>query len=253
MHVLFLDDSRQRPESGGRQRFNAIGGIICPENELKRLETRVGGIKRQFHFPEGEEIKWSPDRDSWVRENLVGERRTQCWRLVLNAAQDCQCQTIVSIIDTELTTISGERVIQQNLEHILERFQFCLHSDDLLGIVIADRLNRGEDDRMIGDTYEFYTSGTSYVQLNNLFCHVLTTTSHTVAQIQVADLVTGVTCAMAAGQTHYAAPLFPIIEEMFYRDQRGRIRGCGLKLFPSEFRERYCVLNEQDEPEDYPW
>jgi len=255
MYVLFLDDSNQRERSGGRQRYYAFSGVICPEETLKQLGTRVNEVKRAFGFPEDEEIKWSPDRRSWLYSKLKGSRRTRCWDMVLRAAEECGCQAIVSVVDRRARSYSKAQALQINIENLLERFQMFLQSQEASGIIIADQGGgHREEQKMVTDTLEYCFSGTRFIQLKDIVTHVIPTNSSTLVQLQVADLVAGITSAMVAGNTEYAEDLFPAVERILYRSQAGEVKGYGLKLSPADFKERYCILNEeQDKEKDFPW
>src|SRR5690606_5775923 len=75
--------------------------------------------------------------------------------------------------------------------------------------------------------------------------NILTTPSHLVKQLQLADLVTSITAAMVSGQDRYAKPLFPIVKSMLIGNHYGYIGGTGLKLFPdSLINLYYWILDE---------
>ena len=88
-------------------------------------------------------------------------------------------------------------------------------------------------------------SGTEYSVPDWCALNILTTPSKHLRQLQLADLVTGITTAMVAGQERFASPLFPAIREMMLQNFHGYIGGTGLKLFPDDLWNLYrWVLDE---------
>jgi hypothetical protein len=60
--------------------------------------------------------------------------------------------------------------------------------------------------------------GTSYVSFEHIPVNVLSTFSHLVRLLQLADLVTSCTTAYVAGEDTYAPPVFPAILAIAHRD-----------------------------------
>jgi hypothetical protein len=76
--------------------------------------------------------------------------------------------------------------------------------------------------------------------------NVLTTPSHLVRHLQLADLVTGITTAMFCGQYKYAAPLFPLVKRLLIVNRMEGIAGTGLKVFPNEAINLYHWVLRED-------
>lgn len=87
--------------------------------------------------------------------------------------------------------------------------------------------------------------GSDYMPPTRIPLNVVTTPSHLVRPLQVADLVVGITTAMVGGATKYAGPLFPLVGQMMIRNAKDYIGGTGLKVFPDELWNLYhWVLGE---------
>jgi hypothetical protein len=89
MDVFFLDDSESNaPSRPGMRPMVAAGGIYVPSEALRALENELDAVCRVYEFPEGEEFKWSPGRELWMRSNLIEDNRNHFFRDVLNLARD---------------------------------------------------------------------------------------------------------------------------------------------------------------------
>ncbi len=224
-----------------------FGGIFVPEDTLGSLEGEINGICDSFGIPHGEEIKWSPKRKSWIYDNLRGEERIACYSEVLEAAKNSGCRALVVAWDTGRTTLKGERAFKKVVDFAFERVAMHLAKNGSLGVIVADRPGGGhkEDDQFLADFLERVNEGTDYVVPEHVPINILTTPSHLQRHLQIADLVTAITCAMVGGQVTYAKPYFPIIMEMLISNNHGYIGGTGLKVFPDDLVNLYhWVLGE---------
>jgi hypothetical protein len=110
MDLVLVDDSQQascsRPDMGS---LVAVGGYYLPDTSIRLLNLRLEGICSDFDFPAGEEFKWSPDRKSWMRKNLIEERRTIFFQQCLSAAREYGAQACICIDDTRHRTTDGMR------------------------------------------------------------------------------------------------------------------------------------------------
>jgi hypothetical protein len=88
--------------------------------------------------------------------------------------------------------------------------------------------------------------GTDFVPPGRVPLNILTTPSHLVHELQVADLVIGITTAMVAGETKYPEPLFEIIRPMFHKNSSGYAGGAGLKLFPNALLNLHHWVRKED-------
>ena len=88
MLILFLDDAAQNNCSRERVgRLVAIGGIAIEASICRKLELAVDELCRKtYGFPLTEPFKWSPNKDHWMRENIIGDRREQFFNDVLKLA-----------------------------------------------------------------------------------------------------------------------------------------------------------------------
>lgn len=149
--------------------------------------------------------------------------------------------------DEGRTTLKGEKAFKKVIDFAFERIAMHLAKNEKLGVIVADRPGGGhkEDDQFLAEFLDRVNEGTEYVVPEHVPINILTTPSHLQRHLQVADLVTAITCAMVAGQTTYAKPYFPIIKGMLISNHHGYIGGTGLKVFPDELINLYHWVLEE--------
>lgn len=247
MEFFFADDTTQNSSRKGMGKILGFGGVFVPEVVLGSLEQKINEICEAYGMPKGEEIKWSPKRKSWIYKNLHGEERVKCYSEILNATADSGCRALVVAWDSGRTTLKGEKAFKKVVDFTFERIAMHLAKQGTLGVIVADRPggSHKEDEQFLSEFLERVNQGTDYVVPEHVPINILTTPSHLQRHLQVADLVTAITCAMVSGQSTYAKPYFPIIQKMLISNNHGYIGGTGLKLFPdSLINLYYWVLGE---------
>src|SRR5260370_40463156 len=100
MDLFFLEDS----ENASRTRkamgpLVATGGLYVPSEGVRALEKEIDAVCKAHKFPPGEEFKWSPGRELWMRKNLIADERDAFFREVLNAANELGARVIVVIVE----------------------------------------------------------------------------------------------------------------------------------------------------------
>lgn len=247
MEFFFADDSTQKSVREGMGKIIGFGGVFVNEDALSGLENEINGICESYEIPVGDEVKWSPKKGTWIYENLHGNARTECYSKILKATKDTGCRALVVAWDTGRTTLQGDRAFNKVLDYAFERIAMHLSKRESLGVIVADRPGGGskEDEQFLSAFLTRLNDGTDYVVPEQVPINILTTPSHLLRHLQVADLITSITCAMVAGQDKYAAPLFPIIKEMLIENHHGYKGGTGLKVFPDELINLYHWILEE--------
>lgn len=248
MEVFFLDDSSQKGAREGMGTVVAAGGVLVGEEALRPLSVKIDAIAEAFGIPADEELKWSPKKGSWLHGNLHGEARNACFQQVLEAAVAHDARAIVVCWDTGQTSLKGADAFARCVKYLFERMTVHVTKRDAQAIVVADRPGGGkeQEEQFLTDFLEHFHHGTDYVDPERILMNVLTTPSHLVRHLQLADLVTGITTAMVCGQTKYAAELFPAVQKLLIRNHADGITATGLKLVPDELVNVYhWVLGEK--------
>lgn len=245
MRFLFVDDSSQC-----RDRYIGIGGVIFADHNLSGVAGRFVAIKKKYDIPEDEEIKWSPDRTSWIFQNLRNKDRIQAYSDFLQLIPR-YIGSVIASIGTPYANITDEiknKIMLQNIENLVERFQMHLQEAGDFGMIIADeQRSRGDNRALLDNFYTMQKVGTRFINLSNIPINLLTGLSHQIPFLQLADLIIGIIVAMVSGKDEFARPFFAIIKPKFLTDKNGNIAGCGLKLFPKKLEERYIILKPEEE------
>lgn len=247
MEVFFADDSTQKSVRKGMGTVVALGGVFVDESNLRPLTARLDEIANAAGIPEGEEMKWSPRKGTWIHEKLHGDARTDCYRKVLEAAVEHEARAIVICWDTGRTTLKGAKAFDKCVDYLFERMTVHLEKRNANAILVADRPGGGKDqeEQFLSDFVQRVQSGTVHVSPDRVLLNVLTTPSNLLRHLQLADLVTGITTAMVCGLDRFAGPLFPIVQKLLIRNHLGSVAGTGLKLFPDQLLNLYLhVLGE---------
>jgi len=232
MNILFIDDTEQL-----NKQYVGIGGVIFNDGCLKNLLSLFEQKKALHGIPTEEEIKWSPSKNSWIRKNLVDDKRTSAYSNILSLVKAFDGKIIVAVVKRDgLEQSSLIEAKWKCIEFVTERFQFYLQDhEDKEGLIIADFPGSGKEERkLLQDYYWLLEKGTKYVRPVNIVMNLITTESHLNPALQVADLVVGITTAMCTPRRDYALPYWEIVKRNLHRNKNGEIMGCGLKVFPNE-------------------
>lgn len=247
MDIFFADDSTQKSRREMMGSVISLGGVLVTEEALRPLTAAIDKIANEFHIPNGVELKWSPKKNSWIYENLHSNKREQCYRQVLETAVAHHVKAIVICWDTGHGNKKPADAFDTCVDYLFERLSVNLAKRETTAIVVADRPGGGksQEDEFLRSFVERFERGTDYVVPDHVLLNVLTTPSHLVRHLQLADLVTGITTAMVCAMDQFAGPLFPIVQEMFITNTAGGIAGTGLKVAPNGLENLYhWVLKE---------
>jgi hypothetical protein len=248
MEIFFADDSTQKGAREGMGTLVAFGGALFPEAAVRPFALNVESICSEFGIPSGDEVKWSPKKGTWIYENLKGETRTECYRRIITAASELRVRALVIVWDTGRTTLKGDRAFEKCIDFAFERLSVNLSKRAEQAIIVADRPGGGkkQEEGLLGNFVQRVLDGTEYSVPDWCALNILTTPSKLLRQLQVADLITGVTTAMVAGQYKYAEPLFEEIKPMLLRNYYKTVGGTGLKLFPDDLINLYHWILGED-------
>lgn len=238
MEIFFADDSGQRNcRREGLGPLISVGGVLVDETQVRPLSAAIDSIAAEYGIPEAEELKWSPQKGSWIHENLA-DRRGDCYRRVLEAARAHGARAIVVCWDLGRTNLSDREAFEECLNYLVERLNMNLENRGSRALIVADRPGGGklQEDKFLTFFKARLQKGTDYVLPDRVLLNALTTPSHLVRHLQLADLVTAITTAMVAGNNKHAGPLFPYVISMFIRNRSGGIAATGLKISPDSQR-----------------
>jgi len=248
---FFVDDSRQdRASRPGMGPLVCAGMVSVPGEQLASLERALGTLCQEAGFPADEtgEFKWSPGRELWMRDHLHGEDRDQFLESALEAAAEHDVSVTVVVCDTSRASATGAASPDLDATKLLlERADWHLEHRGRSGVVVADRPSgdRRAETKFLGECLETVIEGTEYRPMDRLAVNVLSTPSKMVRCLQLADLCTGCTLSVVAGEATYGPRVFQHIRPLLTR-RGGRVGGVGLKIHPhGRYMNLYhWILNE---------
>lgn len=237
LDLFFADDSLQRaPTRDGMRPLISAGGVLVPSERVRSLERSLNQICEETGFPEGDggEFKWSPGRELWMHRHLHEEGRERFFLRILDAAGEHGVAATVMVSDTDSRTATEAPDHPTDVTRLLlERVNTYLSYRGRDAAVVVDRPsgNRSEEDAFLRGCLETLDAGTTYVTFDRVAINVVSTPSKLVRCLQLADLATGCTTALVAGEDRYAPPIFRRIRPLLMEDG-GRVGGVGLKIHP---------------------
>ena len=219
----------------------AVGGLVVSSDSLKVIGDDLEAIcsDTQFAVPTDENLKWSPAKGSWLRDNLSGHVRQELFGNMLDCVAAHGSIAIVAISDKtckQANSLASDHEVDATLL-ALERFDTWL--GHRTGLVFVSKPAGGTTDanKFVAECIEHKLTGTKYVGFDSLALNPVVMPAWQSRLLQVADLITSITNAKVAGGNHFADALFPKILEMMPTTNKGFKGGAGLKIHPS-FRYR---------------
>lgn len=233
---FFVDGAeQQRPSRDGMGPLVAVGGLLVPGESVRDLERAIDDLCRDFGFPAGQEFKWSPGRELWMRDHLVDQARTTFFKAALGLAAAKGARGIVVIEDTnhDLAIAEAGNHEMDVVGMFLERANNQLRARNRHGVVVFDRPTGGrkEETRYLVRCLEALQTGTRFVKPDRIAINALTTASELVRLLQMADILTSCSVSYVSGEPRFSAATFESIRPMLCEGWIG-CGGTGLKIHP---------------------
>jgi hypothetical protein len=236
MIIFFADDARQNNTARrGMYSLIGIGGFSVKAGSLRSLEKAIDVLCEDAGFPPKEEFKWSPSRDHWMRDNLIGSDRSAFFHSVLSALREHDAVVTIVVSDTNCHTATRAATHEIDVTNMfLERAHIQLTQADNDGLVIVERPGGGrrEEDKFLASCVDLLVKGTEYVRPDRFAINVLSGASHFMRCLQAADVITSSSLAFISGETNFSPPIFDAIKPMLDTNNQGYVGGTGLKLHP---------------------
>lgn len=235
MDMWFLDDARQRLTSRDQMGpLCAAGGIRIEESRLRRFETSLEDLCQRFGFPDAEEFKWSPGRELWMHDNLIGDERARFFVATAECARDNAVIGAIVCEDTNYRTLTNTRLHEMDVVRLLlERIHGHTAATEQ-SLIIADRPGGGgirANDQFISGCLDTLRTGTTALSQLDRICMVLTCSSHLNRCLQFADVFTSCLTAYIGGENRWSPPVALVLRQLI-RESLGRVGGCGIKIHP---------------------
>ena len=248
MYHFYIDDSKITSKKHNREKIGnliAVGGLILADDKIKSLEDDIHTICNQaaYNIPDDENIKWSPNKYSWLRTKIVDRNiRNELYGELLECAAKHSAKAIVAVCDLGCKTANAQASNHEIDATLLalERFHSWLGGNH--GMVFVSKPSGGStnEQKFVSECIEHMNKGTNYVAFENIVSNPMTSPAKHSRLLQLADLVVSITNARVAGGDRYADPLFAKVLAMMPETRRGMKGGLGLKLHPSlKYRNLY--------------
>jgi hypothetical protein len=235
MYLAFVDDATQKPTRPGfNGKLIAAGALCVPADGARALGASLSQLCDRYGFPAGEEFKWSPGRECWMRSNLVEDKRQQFYLEVVQQLVSVEAfGTVVLEDDGRNPATSGLTAQQDVVVMLLERIANRLKDRRETGLVVADRPGGGrkDEDAFLAECLQNLEEGTDYVKHNEI-AFVVAADSRMVRLLQAADLLTSCITAYVAGEKNYSPAIAKELVALLAGDIFGRRGGYGVKIHP---------------------
>lgn len=235
MDLFAIDDAKQsKPTRDGMGPLVAVGGLHVAGDRVRDLERALDERCRSAGFPDGDEFKWSPDRNSWEFANLKAGPRDEFNLAALDLAKRADATAIVVMEDT--TKSQADSTAPSHEVDVTRMFLERAHSHLGVGthaIVIADRPGGGRkaETEFLASALATLRAGTTYATLDRLALAV-STDSKLSRLLQLADVITSCATSYVAGEARWAPKIFREGVLPLLRSDNGCVGGRGLKLHP---------------------
>lgn len=237
MKLLYVDDAKQKKKNCARNTKRdlvAVGGLVCAIDRAFDLEVKIDKVCEKHGFPAGETFKWSPDKHSWIYSCLLGESRRDFFLEVFGLVKEMKGRAIVAIVDDGYRTATscGDHELDA-LSLCLERFDNSLKQGER-GIAFVAKPSGGNKDekRLLEECIKLRTNGTEFSDLAKLGMNIVTMPFAHSRLLQVADIITSCSCALAAGNKTFSLPIFSAVKPLLITNTYGFAGGIGLKMHP---------------------
>jgi len=247
MNFIFADDSEQsNPTREVMKPLIGLGGVHVSAENIANLEDAINELCNTYGFPEGEEFKWSPRKDSYMRSNIIEQDRIDFYKKLFEIASNYNVIAIVVASDNDcgFAVPSSSNHYEDVNTLFLERADQLFYSYHRKGIVIIDKPGGGQkqDKDFVSKCLETLERGTSYVKFNSIPLPVMTADSKHIRLLQLADVVIGCCLARLSGENKYSPAIFDLIKPIL-RKEKGRTGGVGFKIHPDNlYRNLYHWL-----------
>jgi hypothetical protein len=235
MDIFFADDSIQgAPTRQGMTKLVGVGGVYVPAANVNTLERTLNQLCANAGFPPGEEFKWSPGREDWMWGGLVRAGRADFFQAVIQSCIQNNAKTVVVASDTRsrfpMSCDTHETFVVQMLIERIESLAVAAGHDTL---VVFDRPGgaAAQEDAFLARCLETIQDGTKFVRPTRIALNALSTSSHFIRLLQVADMFTGCVMAYLSGESRYAPPIMDAIRPTL-ATSTDRVGGVGIKIHP---------------------
>lgn len=176
----------------------AIGGFSLPAEEVRSVESNLNKLCQAAGFPSIEPFKWSPGKDLWMRDSLVGDQRQKFFLDVIEVLMSASTTAFVAISDSTCRKATNAKTTEADVANmILERIHLHPKRSGTDGLVIADRPGggRADEEKFLLNCLEMMQEGAGYVVPDRICVNVVSSPAKFIRLLQAADMV--VSCTLS--------------------------------------------------------
>lgn len=166
---------------------------------------------------------------------------------MLTLASDLDARSLAVVWDRGRVSWPVDEVRRRVLTYLYDKVSLCLKIIDGHAVVIAHESGGGPSDQKawLAETLPLTDEGTEYTKPDRIVLPIMTAPSHHVPHLQLADLIAGATTAAVAGNP-YALDLKPQLMTLAHRNNRKRVGGAGLTLWPLDLYNLFFWIYDDD-------
>lgn len=242
MKLYFTD------ETGNFERGHNIlrGGVVVDFENYFRLTKSFRSLKFEFFGNFTNEYKWSDlslaihcleeniplgSKIAWLGNYKAAYLKKYLREAISLASREINC-VIISIANPRNFT-EEKQLIQTQISHIMERFQFDLQDSKDYGMIIFDSIN-SQKDKLLKKSYKFFQEHHNYIKdFDRITDSLLSDLSYLSTGIQSADYIIGAISG-ALRDYSFSREVFSTNIRQKLREKNGKVLGCGIKITPSE-------------------
>lgn len=240
MYFAFVDDVKQlrptRPEMGP---LIGVGALLVHCDELRQLEQELYQLCVESKFPVADhrasEFKWSPGRELWMSQNLIGAAREKFLLGVMQLLKQ-HAARLIAVLEDELYNVADKESPNHEIDAtrlLFERINRFLGDKQENAVVVYDRPSggRSHENDFLAASIEMLREGTRFVKFDRIALNLLCTQSRFLRLLQAVDVAVGCVGAYVSGEEKYSPAIFASVRPLFVSGVAG-IGGLGLKLHP---------------------
>jgi hypothetical protein len=225
MNFIFADDSEQsNPTREGMKPLIGLGGVHISAEQIGDIEHEINELCSRYGFPDGEEFKWSPSRNTHMHDNIQGKMRVNFYNELFKIALNYNTTAIVVASDNDCRFADDSSTSHDEdvTTIFLERANQLFNSFNRNGAVIVDKPGGGhkQEKELVSKCLETLEKGTDYIKFDRIPLPVMTADSQHIRLLQLADVITSCSIARLAGENSYSPEIFELINTGDTLDKR---------------------------------
>ena len=108
MDFIFVDDSEQnKPTREDMKPLIGLGGVHISAEKISDIEHEINELCTSYGFPDGEEFKWSPSKNTYMRDSIQENTRINFYKDLFEISLKYEAIAIVVASDNDCQFADG--------------------------------------------------------------------------------------------------------------------------------------------------